>query len=282
MRATICTNSISSRTGGQRWYSDRELRDDRTTFFNFYFPQGQHEYVYLLKVVNPGIFHVSPDQRRAHVSAGISFYQRRVNGDRAMTAKHSGVAKLWLLNLIGNALLLAAVYFWLLLPDAHGWQVAASGVLAIIVVFFGLWLRTGTFAYFRVAEFRDHATVWRAFRHALRHMIALAIVAIPFAALEWWLLSLRKYAPQFGVWFWQKAPAFLRLGSPRQVFHAADWLLWSSDLATDPGGVVAHRHDGCRRRIAACADGALPAGVEANRLLAVVLRADADRRLCAV
>jgi len=43
-----------------RWYSDRELRDDRTTFFNFYFPQGQHEYVYLLKVVNPGIFRVSP------------------------------------------------------------------------------------------------------------------------------------------------------------------------------------------------------------------------------
>ncbi len=43
-----------------RWYSDRELRDDRTTFFNFYFPQGQHEYVYLLKVVNPGVFRMSP------------------------------------------------------------------------------------------------------------------------------------------------------------------------------------------------------------------------------
>jgi len=43
-----------------RWYSDRELRDDRTTFFNFYFPQGLHEYVYLLKVVNPGVFRVSP------------------------------------------------------------------------------------------------------------------------------------------------------------------------------------------------------------------------------
>ncbi len=43
-----------------RWYSNRELRDDRTTFFNMYFPQGQREYVYLLKVVNPGIFHVSP------------------------------------------------------------------------------------------------------------------------------------------------------------------------------------------------------------------------------
>ncbi len=43
-----------------RWYSDRELRDDRTTFFNFFFPQGQHEYIYLLKVVNPGVFRVSP------------------------------------------------------------------------------------------------------------------------------------------------------------------------------------------------------------------------------
>jgi len=42
------------------WFSYRELRDDRTTFFNLYFPQGQHEYVYLLKVVNPGVFRVSP------------------------------------------------------------------------------------------------------------------------------------------------------------------------------------------------------------------------------
>jgi hypothetical protein len=141
-----------------------------------------------------------------------------------MTAKHSGVAKLWLLNLIGNALLLAAVYFWLLLPDAHGWQVAGSGLLAGIVVFFGVWLRTGTFAYFRVAEFRDHATIWRAFRHALRHMIALAVWAILLAAIEWSLISLRKYAPQFGVWFWQKSG--IHVASPRQLFHAADWLLW--------------------------------------------------------
>ncbi len=143
-----------------------------------------------------------------------------------MTAKHSGVAKLWLLNLVGNAVLLAAVYFWLLLPDAHGWQVAASGLLAVVVIFFGLWLRAGTFAYFRVAEFRDHAAVWRAFRHALRHMIALAVWAILLAAIEWSLISLRRYAPQFGVWFWQKSPAFLRFGSPRQIFHAADWVLW--------------------------------------------------------
>jgi len=143
-----------------------------------------------------------------------------------MSAKHSGVAKLWLLNLVGNAGLLAAVYFWLLMPDAHGWQVGSSAVVAIVVIFFGLWLRTGTFAYFRVAGFRDNATVWRAFRHALRHMVALAVWAIFLVAIVLFLIFIRRYAPQFGVWFWQKAPSFLRLGSPRQVFHAADWLLW--------------------------------------------------------
>ncbi len=143
-----------------------------------------------------------------------------------MTAKHSGVAKMWLLNLIGNALLLAAVYSWLTMPDAHGWQVAVSALDGALVIFLGLWLRTGTFAYFRVAEFRDNATVWRAFRHALRHLVALAVWAVCLAAIAWFLISLRRYTPQFGVWFWQKSPSFLRFGTPKEVFHTADWVLW--------------------------------------------------------
>ena len=141
-----------------------------------------------------------------------------------MTPKHTGAAKLWLLNLFGNAALIAAFYFWLLLPDAHGWQVASSGVLALIVIFFGVWLRGGSFAYFRLAEFREHAAVWPAFRQALHNLIALVFWVIPLFAVEWWLLSLRRYTPQFGVWWWQKVPA-LRLGSPRAVYHAADVVL---------------------------------------------------------
>ena len=141
-----------------------------------------------------------------------------------MTTRHSGVAKLWLLNLFGNAVLLSAVYLWLVLPDAHGWQVAASGLLALLVIFFGLWLRTGSFAYFRLSEFRERGAVWQAFRHGLRYIFAVLVWIIPLAAVEWGLFRLRQYAPQFGVWFWQKVPA-LRFGSPRQIYHAADWLL---------------------------------------------------------
>jgi len=142
-----------------------------------------------------------------------------------MTARHKGVAKLWLLNLFGNAALIAAVYFWLLLPDAHGWQVGGSALLAIAVIFCGLWLRAGSFAYFRVAEFSNHATVWRAFRHASRHIVGLAIWAVLLAALEWLLYSCLRYVPQFGVWFWQKAPA-LRFGSPRIVSHVTACVIW--------------------------------------------------------
>jgi hypothetical protein len=139
-----------------------------------------------------------------------------------MTAKHSGVAKLWLLNLVGNAALLNTVYYWLLLPDAHGWQVAGSAVVAVVVVFFGVWLRTGTFAYFRVAEFRDNATVWRAFRHALRHMIAQAVWAAILAALVWLLWNLRTYTPQAGVWLRQK----LNAGpTPRNMTRDLNWLI---------------------------------------------------------
>jgi hypothetical protein len=42
------------------YYTRREFHDDRAAFFETYFPQGAKEYVYLLKVVNPGMFRVSP------------------------------------------------------------------------------------------------------------------------------------------------------------------------------------------------------------------------------
>jgi uncharacterized protein YfaS (alpha-2-macroglobulin family) len=41
-------------------FTRRELHDDRMAMFQTWFPQGQHQYFYLLKVVNPGVFQVSP------------------------------------------------------------------------------------------------------------------------------------------------------------------------------------------------------------------------------
>jgi alpha-2-macroglobulin len=44
----------------QYWFTRREMHDDRMAIFQTYFREGQQQYFYLLKVVNPGMFHVSP------------------------------------------------------------------------------------------------------------------------------------------------------------------------------------------------------------------------------
>lgn len=41
------------------WYTRREFHDDRASFFQTYF-NGRKDYVYLLKMVNPGKFNISP------------------------------------------------------------------------------------------------------------------------------------------------------------------------------------------------------------------------------
>jgi hypothetical protein len=141
-------------------------------------------------------------------------------------ANRAGVAKLWLLNFVANAAALAAWYFWLLIPDAHGWQVALSLVAAVVIVFLVAWLRAGTFAYFRLAEFRHFASIWPAYRRGLRHIPPLVLWFLVGIAVEWYLWRLRSYAPQFGVWLWQKLPGALRLGTPRQMMEWADGVLW--------------------------------------------------------
>ncbi len=142
-----------------------------------------------------------------------------------MTARHKGVAKLWLLNLFGNAALLASVYVWLRLPDAHGGQVAASALLAVATSSAAYGYALGRSLTSVLPSFVTPQLVWRAFRRAIRYIVALAIWAILLAILEWGLFSLLRYTPQFGVWFWQKIPA-LRFGSPRLIFHTAQWVIW--------------------------------------------------------
>jgi alpha-2-macroglobulin len=44
----------------QYWFTRRELHDDRMAIFQTFFPEGQQQYFYLLKIVNAGMFHVNP------------------------------------------------------------------------------------------------------------------------------------------------------------------------------------------------------------------------------
>ena len=134
----------------------------------------------------------------------------------------TGVLKLWLLNFVANAALLAVAYFWLLLPDAHGWQVGATVFIAAAAIGSVLWLRAGTLAWFRVAEFRKDAGIWRAYKCSLRYVPALAFWVLSFAIIAWLLLGLRDYVPQFAVWIRQQFNGGL---PPRNIMNDLNWLL---------------------------------------------------------
>ncbi len=138
------------------------------------------------------------------------------------TANRTGIVKLWELNYVANAAVLAIWYFWLLIPDAHGWQVAASAFLAVVVVLLVVWLRAGTLAWFRVAEFRKDRNIWRAYRHSLRHVPGLGIWALVFVVIAWLLWGLHGYVPQIAVWLRQKLGAG---PTPRNLMNDLNWLL---------------------------------------------------------
>ncbi len=44
----------------EAWYTKRELRDDRAVFLQTWWSRGDNRFTYLMKVVNPGDFRVSP------------------------------------------------------------------------------------------------------------------------------------------------------------------------------------------------------------------------------
>jgi uncharacterized protein YfaS (alpha-2-macroglobulin family) len=50
---------LNRKTDWWVWFTRREFHDDHAAFFQSYF-KGHQEYVYLLKIVNPGKFRISP------------------------------------------------------------------------------------------------------------------------------------------------------------------------------------------------------------------------------
>ena len=55
--------------------------------------------------------------------------------------------KLVALHLIVNAALLVSASFWLLIPEAHVWQLLFTGLSALLILFVFLWVHSGTFVY---------------------------------------------------------------------------------------------------------------------------------------
>lgn len=93
--------------------------------------------------------------------------------------------RLWLLHLTGNAVLLAAGYTWLWIPDEKAWQVAASAVLGLVLLAGALWLHGGSLAYFRQAHGGEAGGLWPVLRATVRRLPALAAWAALLLLVLW-------------------------------------------------------------------------------------------------
>jgi hypothetical protein len=127
------------------------------------------------------------------------------------------IALLWMLQMVGNAGLLALFAWWLQWPDSGKAYLAATGITAVFMLFAGLWLHCGALACF--AE--PTGGLGACFRKALRRLPAFLSWVLVVAALVWGLLGVRDLLPQ----------AAVRLGqvlhlSPRLVFRAGERTLF--------------------------------------------------------
>jgi hypothetical protein len=135
--------------------------------------------------------------------------------------------RLWALHVGGNLLLAVLAFFWLAIPDARLWQVAASFLLGAALAVAFLWLHGSTFAFFVEAHGGAGASVRSAFRDTLRRLPALVLWALLFVLVLWvlgWAGGWVRYAAD---WLGSLLTMALRTPvSPQGVAGVLDAILW--------------------------------------------------------
>ena len=123
--------------------------------------------------------------------------------------------RVWQLQFLLNPALLGLGALWLLIPEAHTWQIAATTLLALVVVLLFLWLQSATLAYFE--EFHSNGSA--RFRDNCRFatLPAFAMWAAVFTFLLHFVDHLSEFAPQLASYARSISPVWLRhlISEPR-------------------------------------------------------------------
>jgi hypothetical protein len=89
--------------------------------------------------------------------------------------------KLWLLQVVGNALAFGALYRWLGLRDSKMSQLVMTAVFGLLILVPWLWLQDSTMAY---CADRSRG-LWGTFRKSLSTLAIFSAVIVGFAAMFW-------------------------------------------------------------------------------------------------
>lgn len=124
--------------------------------------------------------------------------------------------RLWLLQFLGNALLIAVFAWFLHIGDGYGWQITLSAILALLMIAGVLLVHGGTMnhaldsARARSAAGGPPAEVMTAVKRAASHLLPLLLWAVVFYLLESFIDRLEDFQYSFPGWLRSEFSAWLR------------------------------------------------------------------------
>jgi len=132
--------------------------------------------------------------------------------------------RVWLVHLIGNALLVLAFLYWIGIPDETGWQFALTVFGAVMIAFCTLCLHSATFDYFSIASEQRFKS---SLRRSVARIPAFLVWTIIFGIALWLIGQLWAYDEQTGGYARHSLPFLVRKGvGPRNMFSEAHWGIW--------------------------------------------------------
>ena len=145
-----------------------------------------------------------------------------IERDSVMDVLHS--KRVWLIHVIGNAMLFGAFFYWLQIKEDTGAWFAVTVISGLLILFFVLLLHGATFAYFREGTESSFAS---ALRRVIPRLPWLLVWAALFGVGLWLIGQLWDYSAQAGGWTRHLLPEFMRTRvSPRSVISIASDLVW--------------------------------------------------------
>jgi hypothetical protein len=118
--------------------------------------------------------------------------------------------RLWIVQFVGNALILVIFALWLHIPDAHWWQLLFQFLIIVALAVGLLVLHGGTLNYFADVDKDKAAGLATPFRQALKHLPAFLIFVVIFYFILHLVGKLDDYQYQVPGYLRSEFPAFLR------------------------------------------------------------------------
>ena len=118
--------------------------------------------------------------------------------------------RLWILQFLGNAILITVFVLCLHIPDAHWWEVFLQFVIAVALIVGLLVLHGGTLNYFTDVNVNPAAGIVNSFKNALKHLLALLVFGAIYGCILWLIGKLDDYQYAFPGYLRSEFPAWLR------------------------------------------------------------------------